>query len=154
MRRARLSVPSLYQAWRGALRSRGLADRWMMRRFGMGRLVAAQEVGRKFAAVEIRVIQNLQMQRNVGLDAVDYVLAQRRLATRDRFRPRLGMHYQLRDQWIVMHRHAIAVVKRGLDAHTQSARRMMIGHNARRRNMTLGILGVDAKLHRGALELH
>src|SRR5271168_3031688 len=154
MTRGRLSVPSLYQACRGALRSRGLADRWMMRRFGLGLLVAAQEVGGKLTTVEVRVIENLQMQRDVGLDAVDHVLAQRSFGASDDFGARLGMHYQLGDQRIVMHRHAIAVVERGLDAHPESARLMVISDDAGRRNVTLGILGVNAKLHRGAFELH
>src|SRR5271163_864314 len=94
------------------------------------------------------------MQRNVGLDAVDYILAQRGLGPRDHFGPSLRVHDQLGDEWIVLHRHAIAVVQRSLDANAQPAGSMMIRHDARRRYAALGVLGVDAEFHRGALEGH
>src|ERR1700687_4236631 len=135
-----------YQAWRNALRSRGLADR---RRHGTGfdrrRLIAAQKIGREFTAIEIGILEDLQMQRNVGLDAVDDILAERRLGARDYFGASLGMHDQPLNQRIVVHRDAVAVVERGLDAYPESAWRMMIADHAGRWNVTLGILGVDAE---------
>src|SRR5258708_7624018 len=144
-----------YQACRNASRSRGFAD-WRRRRagFDLPRLIAAQKVGREFPAIEIGIVENLQMQRDVGLDAVDYILAQCRFGTGDHFGASLGMDYQLGDQRVVVHRNAIAVVERGLDARHESPGRMMIADRSGRRNVALGILSVDAELHRGALERH
>src|SRR5690242_20522238 len=94
------------------------------------------------------------MERDVGLDSVDYVLAQRRLGSGDYFGARFGMNDQLRDEGVVLHRHTVAVVQRSLDADPQAAGSMMIGDHARRGNVALGILGIDAKFHRYALERH
>src|SRR5580704_11934335 len=144
----------IYQSWRGAVRSRGLAYRRVRCGLATGRFIAGQKIGREFAAIEIRIVQNLQMQRNVGLDAVDHILAQCGLGACDHFGASLRVHDQLGDEWIVLHRQAIAVVQSSLDANAQPAGSMMIRHDARRRNAALGIFSVDAEFHRGALEGH
>ena len=54
--------------------SRGFAYR-CVRGFAMGWFIASEKVGRVLAAIEIRIVQNFQMQRDIGLDAVNDIFA-------------------------------------------------------------------------------
>src|ERR1700722_17323796 len=73
-------------------------------------LVASEKIGREISLDEIGIVENFQVQRDVGLDAVDHVLAQRRLGPRDRTGTIFRVHDKLRDQRIVVHRHPVAVI--------------------------------------------
>ncbi len=92
------------------------------------------------------------MQWDTRLDAVDQIFAQCGLRTIDRERPIFRMHDHLRDQRIVMYRHAITVIQGGLDSHAQATGRMMISNYARRRQMRIRIFGIDPAFDRCAIE--
>src|SRR6202035_4090379 len=103
---------------------------------GLGRmrlaLETAQKIGRELAAQKISVLQNPQMERDVGLDPIDQVLAQSGPRAHHHSRAVAGVHNQFGDQWIVLHRHAIAVVQGGLDSNSKSAGSMMVRNHAGR----------------------
>src|SRR5271170_5515055 len=117
------------------------------------RLKSMEEVGSHLTGAEIRIFEDLQMQRDVGLDAIDHVFLQCRLGSRDCKRTVLRVDDKLGDKRIIMDRDPIAVIQRGLDAHADSTWWMMVGDHSGRGQMQNRVLGIDAALNRRALEL-
>src|SRR5262245_8464545 len=87
------------------------------------------------------------MERDIGPDSIDQILAQRGARPQHGQLAGLGMDNQFCDQRIVVHRYPITVIKGGLDPHAQAARRMMICNQSGRRQVPLRILRVDAKFY-------
>ena len=62
------------------------------------------------------------------------------------------MDDQLADQAVIIGRDLVALIHTGIDAHAQSAWRMVMGDRAGRGNKCIRILGVDTALDGMALE--
>src|SRR5581483_3498337 len=99
-------------------------------------LETLQEVGREASLHEVLVLEDPQVERDIGLNSLDHVLVERRLGAIYRGATVARVNDKLGDQRIVMHRHAVAVVERSLDAHAESTRRMMVRNDPARRQQS------------------
>src|ERR1700722_258710 len=97
--------------------------------------VTGQEIGGEVAGAEIGIVEDAQMKRNVGLNAVNQVLAQGSVSTRKDMVTSIGVGDEFGDQRIIMNRHAIAVVEGGFDTHAKATGGMMAAHDAGRRQV-------------------
>src|SRR5688572_18770961 len=109
---------------------------------------ALQIVNVQAAGLERRVVEDLLVQRNVGLDALDDHFRQRVLHARDRGVAILAVRDQLADERVVERRHGVAAVQVAVDADARTARRVEQLYRSRRGNEALRVLGVDAALDR------
>ena len=65
-------------------------------------------------------------QRQRGLDAVDHHLVQRPAQPHQAFAAGLAVDDQLADQRVVIRRDHVALIDRGIDAHAEAARRVIL----------------------------
>jgi hypothetical protein len=86
------------------------------------------------------------VQRDRGVDAADHEFLERAAQAHQAFVAGAAVHDQLADQRIVVGRDRIAGIERGIDAHAQAARRVIVGDLARGGREGLGVLGVDPAL--------
>src|SRR5271167_646367 len=93
------------------------------------------------------------MERDGGLDAADHVFLEGAAQPHQALVAALAVNDELCDQAVVVGRHLVALIEGAVDAHAEPARRMIIGHPARRRREGVGALGVDAAFDRVAAQL-
>src|SRR6516162_1062986 len=93
------------------------------------------------------------MERDGGLDPSDHVFLEGAAQAHPALVAALAVNHKLRDQAVIVRRHLVALVERAVDAHAEPARRVIIGHPARRRREGVRALGVDAAFDRVAAQL-
>ena len=86
-------------------------------------LETLQEIRAESTSGKVAILQDLQMEWNVGLDAVDDVLMHGGFGAADRSCAIGGVHDYLRNQWIIMNRDAVTIIQGGFDPNTEAARR-------------------------------
>src|ERR1700730_6564796 len=105
-------------------------------------------VDRCSSAQERLVVQQLLMQRDVGLDALDDHLRQGDAHAGNRLLPRIPVRDDLADQRVVIRWNEIVVIDVGIDPNPRPARRVIGRDSPRRRHESVGVLGVDAAFDR------
>src|SRR5258708_19107368 len=105
-----------------------------------------QIMDRDAAAHEARVVQELAMQRDIGLDAFDHHLGERDAHAGDGLLARGAVGDHLADHRVVVRRHGVALVDVRIDADPRTARGVIGGDLSRRGRKAIRILGVDAAL--------
>ncbi len=104
-------------------------------------------------ANECRVVHQLLMQRDIGVDAFHHHLGQRGAHAGDGLLTRVAVSDDLADHGIVIGRDEIVVVHMRIDADAGAAGHMPVGDASGRRYESVGVLGVDAAFDRMAAEL-
>src|SRR5579872_2269008 len=110
------------------------------------------DVGAAF--LEGRVVADLLVQRDVGLDSLDDHLRQRIFHARDGGVAAVAVRNHLGDERVVEGRHVVARVDMTVDADSRSPRGVPQPDGTGRGDEGLGVLGVDAALHGMAADLH
>src|SRR3954471_19764971 len=98
---------------------------------------------RIFPGLEFRVLDQLLVERDGGLEAVDDEFLERAAQTHDAALAARAVDDQLGDHRVVIRRHPVAGVEARIDADVHAPRSDVILHEARRRREGLRVLGVD-----------
>src|SRR3977135_4217631 len=93
-------------------------------------------------------------QRERGLDAVDDELVERTLEPHQAFAAGLAVDDELADERVVIGRDRIAVIDGGIDAHAETAGRVIVHDLARRGTKGHRIFRIDTAFDGMAVELH
>src|SRR5579871_5936744 len=115
---------------------------------------ALEVVDVRAAFLEGGVIEDLLMERDVGLDALDHHLRERVLHAGDGGLARIAVRDDLADEGVVVRRHVVAGVDVTVHADAGSAGSVPEADRAGRGREGLRILGVDAAFHRMSADLH
>src|SRR5919197_2419968 len=132
---------------------RGLSSVPTQARSGGGRVAQAElvgnEVSRGLAGQESRVLESLEVKRNIRLDSGDPTLSQGAPHPVDRLRAVSAPGGQLRQQRVIVRRHGVTRVEVAVDSHAGPAGRQPGVDLARVRcEVALDVLRVDAALDR------
>ncbi len=102
-----------------------------------------QETGVQVPADELRIVENLQLQRDGGKNALDHHHFKRAPHPRDRLHTVVAPCDQLGDHRIIVGRDAAFGVGGRVDPDARAARQVKCGDGSRGRSEFLRVLGVD-----------